>query len=65
MDEQQVFDAEAVDDALHAVREGTMPVIMKTFGQGLLVAMLLTLVTYTLKFVAGGGLTNVINADMN
>lgn len=66
MDQEQVFDAEAVDDALHAVQEGTMPAIMKLYGTGLLVAVLLTLVTYTLKFVAGGGLTNVINpGDFN
>jgi hypothetical protein len=66
MDQEKVFDAEVVDDALHAVQEGTMPAILKMYGAGLLVAMLLTLVTYTLKFVAGGGLTSVINpGDFN
>lgn len=66
MDQEQVFDAEAVDDALHAMQEGTMPSIMRLYGKGLLVAILLTLITYTMKFIAGGGLTNVINSgDFN
>ena len=63
MEKEQAFDPNVVDDALHAMQEGTMPTIMRLYGKGLLVAMLLTLVTYTMKFIAGGGLTSVINAD--
>jgi len=57
-----VFD-DVVDDVNHAIETGTINATMKLYGRGLMIALLFTLVSYTIKFVTGGGLTNVINSD--
>lgn len=53
-DQNEVFTEEGVDDMFDMLTQGSMGILLRQWGQGLLLALALSAVAYTVRFIAGG-----------
>ena len=53
-DQNEVFTEDGVEDMFDMLTQGSVGILFKQWGQGLVMALALSAIAYTVRFIAGG-----------
>jgi len=62
-DQEQVFTKDGVASVFEMLTQGSIKMVASNYGKGLVLTLILAAVAYTVQFIAGGSVRNVIKIN--